>query len=201
MPLICVPLQARSQAQALQKLKVLKGKADLAEIWLDLIQDLDLPPLLKKKPLPVLCRGKEALRAAKLGADYIDIPFSGKAVPHPRVKLILSHHDFKRTPSGASLLRLALRMRRAGADIVKIATFARSFSDTFRIIFLAQELLIRRIPHILIAMGKKGRLSRVLTPQLGGSLMFAPLKASESNAQGQLTLKELKQAWRLIKNS
>ncbi len=197
--LICVPIQVKTQKEAIQKMRFLKGKTDLAELWLDSISDLDLPALFKRKPLPVICKGRKALEAAKLGADYIDLLFLGETAPKTCAKLILSHHDFKRTPSLARMLSLAMGMRRAGADIVKIAVMARSLADTLNVIFLAQELQRRGIAHILIAMGPHGRLSRVITPRLGGTIMFAPLKAGQANAPGQLTVRELKTAWNLIR--
>ena len=89
-------------------------------------------------------------------------------------------------------------MKKRGADIVKIAVMARSLEDTFAIISLAQLLQAEKMPHILIAMGKKGILSRVLTPFLGGTIMFAPLRAGKATASGQLTVSELKKAWRML---
>ena len=89
-------------------------------------------------------------------------------------------------------------MRNKGADIVKISTMAKTLNDTIRIITLAKELQEIKIPHILIAMGKTGTLSRVLTPTLGGTIMFASLKVSRASAPGQLTVEELKDAWKLI---
>lgn len=91
-------------------------------------------------------------------------------------------------------------MKKRGADIVKIAVQARTLDDCLSVILLAQELKHLHIPHILIAMGKKGRLSRILTPHVGGTLMFAPIKKSEATAPGQLTVKELRKAWKLIKS-
>ena len=90
-------------------------------------------------------------------------------------------------------------MKKRGADIVKIAVMARSLEDTFTVITLAQLLQAQKIPHILIAMGKKGVLSRILTPVLGGTIMFAPLTSKKATASGQLTVNELKKAWSLIK--
>ena len=90
-------------------------------------------------------------------------------------------------------------MKKRGADIVKISVMARSLNDTVRVITLAKQLQSEKIPHILIAMGKKGALSRVLTPTLGGTIMFAPLTKSKSSAPGQLTVGELRSAWKLLK--
>jgi len=215
---ICVPIQLRTQKEVKKALKNIKGKADMAEIWLDHIKNLDIPDLLKNKPLPVICvckkpneHGKfkgshsEAVKilieAAKNGADYIDISIKAPVTRHqpPGTKLIISYHDFKKTPPTSVLLKKAEEMKKKGADIVKISVMAKSLNDTVRIITLAKQLQSKKISHILIAMGKKGALSRVLTPTLGGTVMFAPLTKTKSSAPGQLTVKELKDAWKLLK--
>ena len=220
---ICVPIKKKRQSEAVKALKLIKGKADLAEIWLDQIGDLDLKSLISKSPVPLVCVYKrkadkgsfkgsygamsEALIiACNAGANYIDIPFSMPEKLNKKVvkkadktKIIISHHNYQKTPSSEGLLKKARAMKRRGADIVKIATRARSLSDTLTIILLAQQLQAEKIPHILIAMGQKGALSRVLTPPLGGTIMFAPLTSSKASALGQLTVKELKEAWSLIK--
>jgi 3-dehydroquinate dehydratase type I len=196
---------------------------DGVEIWLDLIGDLEIPALLKHAKMPVICVCKDKaeggrftgnraqmagllIQAAKCGADYIDIPFSmpknlsKKIVQQaPRnVKIIISFHDFKKTPSLINLQKLALKMCAKGADIVKIACMARTLSDTLQMVCLAQILQSKKIPHILIAMGKKGTLSRVLTPKLGGDIMFAPLSSRGASAPGQLKVNELRAAWNLL---
>jgi 3-dehydroquinate dehydratase type I len=152
--------------------------------------------------------------AAANGANFIDIPFKmPKALTKKMVqqckpatqkagkssKIIISYHNFKSTPSLKVLLKKAHAMRSFGADIVKIAVMPKSLDDTMNIIALAQQLQAAKIPHICIAMGKLGALSRVLTPHLGGMLMFAPVTASKSTATGQLTVKNLRSAWGLIK--
>lgn len=221
---ICVPIQEKTQGKAMQKLHLLRGKADIAEIWLDHIKDLDIKSLLKNKSLPVLCvckksndKGKfkgsypemiEILKeASKNGANYIDIPHSAvrfSKFDFRSSKLIVSYHNFKKTPALKVLLKKAIEMKKSGADlragacIVKIATMANSLEDTFTIISLAQLLQAEKIPHILIAMGQKGILSRVLTPFLGGTMMFTPLNKKGATASGQLTVSELKKAWSLI---
>ena len=220
---ICIPVQERTQKAVLKRLAILKGKVDLAEIWLDQIKDLDLKNLLKKPPLPVICVCKRPnekgafkgtyiqlsdilIEACKYGAKYVDIPLSmpknlnKKIVRNKRKsKIIISHHDFQKTPSLKWMLKTVQEMKKRGADIVKIAVMARSLEDTFTVITLAQLLQAQKIPHILIAMGKKGVLSRILTPFLGGTIMFAPLTSKKATASGQLTVNELKKAWSLIK--
>jgi 3-dehydroquinate dehydratase type I len=222
---ICVPIQVRTQKEAKKALQNIKGKADMAEIWLDHIRDLNVSDLLKNKPLPVICvckkpdekgrfkgTNKEVIKvlaeASKLGADYIDVPLnicdlrfeiSDSKFKNLKSKIIISYHNFTKTPPTSVLLKTAEDIKKMGADIVKISVMAKSLNDTIRMIILAKILQFKKIPHILIAMGKKGVLSRVLTPTLGGTIMFAPLSRSRSSAPGQLTVGELREAWNLLK--
>ncbi len=222
---ICIPIQVSTQKEALKSLQQVAKQADLAEIWLDQIKNLDIKTLLKGKHLPVVCvcrrpvdKGKFKgtfaelsgilLDAIKFGTSYVDIPvnmpekLSKKIVQQARkkkCKVIISHHDFKATPDYPKLVRMADSIKKRGADIVKIATHANKLEDTVNIIALAKHLHGLKTPHIIIAMGQKGILSRILTPTLGGEMMFATLGNKGQTASGQLTAKELKKAWSLIK--
>lgn len=227
--LICTPIQHRSQKEVAHQLQQLKGKVDIAEVWLDHIQDLNISALLKNPPLPLLCVCKKALdkglfkgsyqdqadilmEVVQHGSHYIDIPlkmpekYSNKIIQEIRnqkseiktTKVIFSYHHFKKTPSKAILLKKIKEMRRRGADIVKIAVMGHNLQDSLNMIFLAKELESQNIPHILITMGQQGILTRVLTPFLGGTMMFAPLENSGSTAAGQLTVSELREAWSSI---
>ena len=112
--------------------------------------------------------------------------------------MIISHHEFKNTPDYPKLVKIAEKIKRRGANVVKIACMARSLQDSVNIIALGKYLQGSKTPHIALAMGQKGILSRILTPTLGGEMMFAPLSDSKKTAPGQLTVKELKKAWSLI---
>ncbi len=220
-PQICVPILEKRQKAVLKKLKALKGKADLAEIWLDQIEDLDLKTLFKNKPLPILVVCKKEIEkgrfkgsyeavaevlieAAKNGADIVDIPFKmpeklSKKIVQKAKKTIISYHNFEKTPSNATLEKTALTMEKRGADISKIAVKGNSLKDVLNLIILAKSLENQGVKHILISMGKQGALSRILTPFLGGTIMFASSSPKEASAPGQMTIKELKKAWALIK--
>ena len=222
---ICVPVQASTMTGAKKAMSEIIGKADMAEIWLDHIKDLNVRDLLKNKPVPVICVCKKPdekglfkgswsdvanilIEAIKNGAEYIDLPIQGlrtqdsglsKLAVKYKFKLILSYHNFTKTPSLKFMLKKAKDMKKLGADIVKISVMAKSLEDTVRIIFLAKELQDKKIPHILIAMGRVGVLSRVLTPTLGGEIMFAPLSKGHGSASGQLTVEELRSNWSVLK--
>jgi len=54
-------------------------------------------------------------------------------------RLILSSHDFERTPPRAELHAKAAAMRAAGADIVKIAAMANDIGEAADVLSLLQE--------------------------------------------------------------
>ena len=222
---ICVPIQVSTQKEVIKRLHQVAKQADLAEIWLDQIKDLNLKTLLKAKPLPVVCvckrpadKGKfkgsfeelsrVLLEAIKFGANYVDIPLnmpeklSKKVVQEARkkkCKVIVSYHDFEGTPDYPKLVKMTQKMTQKGANVVKLASMTRDLQDMVDIISLGKYLEGSNTRHILIAMGQKGILSRTLTPTLGGEMMFATLGKKGQTAPGQLSVKELKRAWSLIK--
>ncbi|MDH5597043.1 MAG: type I 3-dehydroquinate dehydratase [Candidatus Peregrinibacteria bacterium] len=222
---ICVPIKEKTQKEAEERLLRASGKADLAEVWLDAIKEPDLKKLITRAPLPILvaCKRKQekgsftasyqaqaTLLSAAIdaGAAYVDLPLfmpervNKKIVQHARrkgTKVIISHHDFKGTPDFSRLTKLADKMKGCGADIIKIATQARTLDDTVRIIALAKHLEGLKIRHILIAMGQKGMLSRILSPTLGGEMMFAVLDQKKKTAPGQLSITDLRSAWSALK--
>jgi len=222
---VCIPIQQRTQKEAKKRLQQVSKEADIAEIWLDQIGDLDIKTLLKAKPLPVVCvckrpadkgkfkgsfedTSKVLIEAIKYGANYVDIPINmpeklnKKIVQQARkkkCKIIISHHDFKATPDYPKLVKMADSIKKRGADVIKIACHAKSLQDTVDIIALGKHLQGLKTRHILIAMGQKGILSRILTPTLNGEMMFATLGKKGQTAPGQISAKELKKAWSLIK--
>ncbi len=220
---ICVPIQAKTQREVKRRLAaVAKSDADLGEIWLDQISDLDIKSLLKEKPIPVVCVCKKPIekgkfkgtyaqiadlliKASSYGADYIDIPLNMPKKLNKKIvqkakksRIIIAYHDFKKTPTDAQLRKKVKEMKIRGADVIKIAAMSKSDSDMIRMIVLAKELQLQKIPHIIIPMGVKGVLGRILTPTLGGEMMFAPFSKGKGTAPGQLTVLELKDAWSLI---
>jgi 3-dehydroquinate dehydratase-1 len=136
--------------------------------------------------------------AASAGADYIDIGLhTGKkwietlVKKKKKAKLILSFHDFEKTPPVARLRSLAERMKELGADIIKIATFSNTLEDTQQLIELALQLKKKKQKHIILGMGEKGMVTRILGQKLGNELQFVSLGVS--TAPGQMSLEEMVQ--------
>jgi 3-dehydroquinate dehydratase/shikimate dehydrogenase len=106
------------------------------------------------------------------------------AVP-PRV--LLSMHDFKRTPE----LPASVSCPECGeVDAVKIAAKANSVADSLRLLRLAR----RSHGFVAVPMGEAGLPGRILALREGSALAYAPI--GESTAPGQVSLRELKHLYR-----
>ncbi|MGE3278319.1 MAG: type I 3-dehydroquinate dehydratase [Candidatus Altimarinota bacterium] len=142
--------------------------------------------------------------AARGGADYIDVGMLGKdetigtvGKRRKKAKIIVSFHDFNKTPQMPRLLSLAKKMQEWGADIVKIATFVNTLEDNQRLIELALRLKQEKQKHIILGMGEKGMVTRILGQKLGNELQFVSLDVS--TAPGQLTLAQAIQFQNVLK--
>ncbi|HEX6276080.1 MAG TPA: type I 3-dehydroquinate dehydratase, partial [Polyangiaceae bacterium] len=103
-----------------------------------------------------------------------------------RATLVLSNHNFRTTPAAAPLDEVVNRAAKAGADIIKIATYVRVPSSTTSL----ARLLLRHAkkPLVVIGMGSKGRVTRIELPVLGSLFTFASIEGK--TAPGQMTLAE-----------
>ena len=98
--------------------------------------------------------------------------------------LVVSHHDFAATPSPDGLADIARRARDAGADVVKIAATILEEDD---LAALAGLLTSRPAPNlVVIGMGERGLVTRMLFPALGSLFTFAG-KGERASAPGQLS--------------
>jgi len=219
LPTICIPLQLKSTQEVIVFMQKNESKTDCFEIWLDQIEDLNLEKILQNKTKPVLCvcknrkekgnfQGNELQKtdllaqAIKFGADYVDLDYKTNAKliealikNKYETKIILSYHNYEITPNLKQLLEIIQKMLVHKPDVVKIATMANSYKDSLVILNLAQSLTTAKIPHITVAMSKYGKLTRALTPLLGGEMMFAPLENKDGTARGQIAVNKLKILW------
>ncbi len=131
-------------------------------------------------------------QAARAGCRWCDVeievakhisPVELQRVLSPS-RVIVSHHDFRRTPR--NLPGIAPQLVRAGGEIAKIAAQSRSISDSVRICELARG----RRGLIAIPMGEIGLAGRVLALREGSALAYAAVE--EATAPGQLSLDAMK---------
>lgn len=103
-------------------------------------------------------------------------------------RLMLSHHDFRKTPR--NLTDLARRLFRAGGQIAKIAGYCQSLADSVRICELARG----RRDVVAIPMGEAGLAGRILALRTGSALAYAAVE--QATAPGQLSLDAMQHLYR-----
>ncbi|HOW27362.1 MAG TPA: type I 3-dehydroquinate dehydratase [Elusimicrobiota bacterium] len=101
--------------------------------------------------------------------------------------VILSSHDFKRTPSDSALRHLADRFRALGGDLFKVAAHAASGKDVDRLIRFLNSCRIRH--QTVIPMGARWRTERIGAFRNGSCLAYGHL--GRPTAPGQTSLRDL----------
>ena len=124
-----------------------------------------------------------------LGRDIIE-PLIKRA--HEKgVKVILSNHDFHKTPPAEEMADRLLKMKEMGGDIAKIAVMPQCEKD---VLALLQATDTARhadnpIPLITISMGPLGLVTRMSGELFGSSVTFA--SAGKGSAPGQIDADDL----------
>jgi len=220
---VCIPIVETTVEKALAAIKEAEPWADLIELRADYLKRVELAPFLEDRQKPFIVthrrneeggkyKGEERKRlsllqdAIDLGTDYIDVELTTERstlqglIRNKRgTQVILSFHDFRRTPSHKELQRLFDRMVRPGADVIKIVSFARSWEDNLTILSIIPFAKARKQEIVAFCMGEKGKLSRIFSPFLGASWTYASLNKKRASAPGQLTGRELKDIWEKMK--
>ncbi|HTQ04540.1 MAG TPA: type I 3-dehydroquinate dehydratase [Polyangiaceae bacterium] len=212
-PTVIAPFTDRTPLRVLER--AAKEGLSLAEARVDLFRDRT-PDAVRahieavRAVLPVLVtvraareggawRDGEAARLALYRAllpvaDAIDVELAApiradvvRAARRARRLVVLSHHDFERTPAAAALGRIVTQGTRARADIVKIAAHVADDADAARLAALfarhAESALV------VVGMGEHGKKTRVFFPALGSLFTFASL--DHATAPGQLAWPEM----------
>ena len=132
-------------------------------------------------------------------AKYVDVELRSVRAFKPllaqarkkNVRVILSFHDFKSTPSSRSLRAKATAAKKHGGDIFKIATRANKSSELGRLVdFITTKST--DLPLSAMGIGKLGGLSRLLLARCGSALNYASLQRSV--VEGQLPIDLLRSA-------
>jgi len=140
----------------------------------------------------------EAVAASGL-ADIVDMELSNelrvlesvvRVARGHGVRVILSFHDFLKTPANGELLEKIGSMHHRGADIAKIAVMPQTNGDVLRLLEMTLQAR-QRFPHLplcTMSMGRLGVLSRVAGFLFGSDMAYAV--GQESSAPGQIPIVE-----------
>lgn len=229
LPRICVSLLARTNREALIGLEQGFALADLVELRLDGLRKVNLKKLMasRKREMVITNRSPEeggfskggeedrvALlnQAVALGAGYVDLEIRTKtplistlkktiAAHQGRTRLILSYHDFDKTPHPRELRQRLDQGIKAGADIVKLVSLATRMEDNLTLLALIPYGRKEGVEVIAFCMGEQGKISRVMAPLLGSFLTYASLARGKEAAPGQMTVEEMKEIFTLLGSS
>jgi 3-dehydroquinate dehydratase-1 len=193
-------------------IKAKKLGADILEMRIDILRSDAYQSLLsiKKTDLPVIitnrmkqeggvCDMEEDERVDKLLsllplADAVDIELCAsrredvvKEAQDSGKTVIISTHNFQETPDTDVIMEIIDESLEAGADIAKLAVTPNSFEDVLRLL----EITFHTKGDLcMIAMGERGKHSRVIAPIYGSVMTFGYVETA--TAPGQLSVNELK---------
>ena len=211
----CVSIGEKNPKKIKIILKKSLSKSDFAEIRFDYLKKSDIPIVLeniKKNLSRCVCTlrprsegglfgGKEEERKSilRLIAEYnpflLDVEFNtiqkdkklATYLKKSRCKLLISWHDFKKTPSDSQLITRFNKMRRF-SNIIKIVTVAKNVSDASRLLSLYS--IKSKNKTIAFCMGEQGKFSRILCLHLGSPFTYVSL--GKAIAPGQFSVDEIK---------
>lgn len=127
-----------------------------------------------KKFMPHAALVDMELRSAKSLGDVIE------HAQMQKVGIILSYHNFQRTPPLNHLRGLAAAARKAGADIFKVAVTVSTPAD---LAVLLSFQAGQKMPLSLMGMGRYGKVSRLLFAQTGSVLNYGFLGSAQVAGQ------------------
>ncbi|MCH6585667.1 MAG: type I 3-dehydroquinate dehydratase [Thaumarchaeota archaeon] len=218
----CVTIAEKTPYKIKQTLKIALKKSDYAEVRFDFLKIEQIPEaieIIKKDLNKIVCtlrpkteggkfsgNEKERIAILKLIAEYnpflLDVEFNTlkrnsslrRYLKSTKTKLLVSWHDFKKTPSSAELKKKMNQMSKFSSN-VKIVSTAKSSVDSSRML----ELYSKKGKNNLIsfAMGDFGRISRILCLYLGSPYTYVSL--GKPVAPGQFSVDEVKKITNLKK--
>lgn len=148
------------------------------------------------------------LLSLKDGPDAIDIELSAgmkernrviKAAKDRETAVIVSSHDFLKTPPLQNMRTIIEEMFLAGADIAKLAVMPLSVGDTLNLLRVTLDFKDAGKSVCTIAMGSQGKHTRVVAPFYGSVLTYASIESNASAAPGQLPVDEVKKIMEMLK--
>ena len=218
----CVSIGEKTPERIKKILKIALKKSDYVEVRLDFLKIEQIPEtleIIKKDLNRIVCtlrpkieggkfpgNEKERISIVKLIAEYnpflLDIEFNtlkknpslAKYLRSTKTKLLVSWHDFKKTPNSLELKNKIDQMSKFSLN-VKIVSTAKSTDDSTRML----ELYSKKGKNNLIsfAMGYYGKISRILCLYLGSPYTYVSL--GKAIAPGQFSVDEVKKITNLKK--
>ncbi|KMT61021.1 type I 3-dehydroquinate dehydratase [Paenilisteria newyorkensis] len=143
-------------------------------------------------------------------ADILDVElFTGDlevaelvaAVHQAGAKVIMSNHDFAKTPSEDEIVARLVKMQEMGADLPKMAVMPQSVADVLTLLSATNTMREKYAdrPIITMSMAGTGVISRLAGEIFGSALTFGAAK--KVSAPGQVPVDELRRVLTLLHKS
>lgn len=117
-----------------------------------------------------------------------------------KVCVIMSNHDFKKTPTAAAMVTRLEQMEEFGCDICKIAVMPKKTNDVLKLLTAASRFAEKsQKPLVAMSMGGKGVISRLSGEVFGSAMTFGC--AGRASAPGQINAEKLYQVLNIIHES
>jgi 3-dehydroquinate dehydratase I len=114
------------------------------------------------------------------------------------VFVIVSNHDFHKTPSKEEIVSRLRKAQELGGDLPKIAVMPTSTADVLILLDATNTMNEKYAdrPFITMSMAGKGVISRLAGEVFGSALTFGAAK--KASAPGQVAVKELRSVLNLL---
>lgn len=114
------------------------------------------------------------------------------------VKVIMSNHDFHKTPAKEEIVKRLTKMQELGADVPKIALMPESKADVLTVLAATLEVSekIADRPIITMSMSKTGVISRLAGEVFGSAATFGAVQ--KASAPGQISVTDLRTVLSII---
>jgi 3-dehydroquinate dehydratase type I len=142
--------------------------------------------------------------AIKAGFDYIDLEMNmdeqkrdaliAKA-KEKDVKVIVSYHDFEKTPSWSEIFAIMKHCADTKSYISKAAFKCENYDDVLNILKGGRASININHPFSIMGMGSYGHITRIFAPFIGCSIMYASLDREKKVDEGQVDIKTLVELW------
>jgi 3-dehydroquinate dehydratase type I len=213
----------KSNLEALNLIeKAEKAKTDLIEVRLDCLEtSRSLLEIVKSTKIPLIATNKlpnekgnfpgteiqrqqTLLNAAKNGFEYVDVDLSSPIHKETIGKLkllgakpIASYHKFVGTLDISEMEKVLEQEIASGASVCKIITTAKKIEDNLTTLNFV-SVMSSKAKLVCFCMGEYGKVSRILSPLFGAFFTFASLEQGSETAGGQMTIQELRTAYKLL---
>ena len=202
--------------------KAENAQADFVEVRLDRLEETrNLHDLPKSTDVPLIAankllnergyfsgteieRQKTLQSAAKNGFEFVDVDFLSPKrdeticmLRELHTKTIVSYHNYDGIISTPAMKRIFDKQIASGASVCKIVLTAKQIEDNLHVLnFVSFASTMAQL--VCFCMGEQGKISRLLSPMFGAFFTFATLERGSETAQGQMTIAEMQEGYKLL---